>query len=325
MRDSSNDLDRNTLNENVLSEYNTIYSKEPLVSLIVGTLGRTEELERLFNSFVVQKYQNFEVILVDQNKDDRLCDIVKHFSKLFSIIHIPSEKGFAYAKNKGIVHSSGDILSFPDDDCWYDPTVLEYVVSQFKSDASLDILLGKTVDENNKTVLSKYDNDSGLTNRENVWFRVGSQTVFMHRRVIRSIGLNDENLGVGAPTPWQSCEDTDHVIRAIDAGRKVIYHANFIIRHPDNLDFKDVTIIRRGLVYSRGYGYTIRKNNYSILTLIKRIYKPMIGVIIFTILGRFIRARYYKNVCIGAIEGWYSYARTNQLKNIKNAKSNNNG
>ena len=39
-------------------------------SLIVPTLNRVKELERLFQSLASQDYPNFEVILVDQNLDN---------------------------------------------------------------------------------------------------------------------------------------------------------------------------------------------------------------------------------------------------------------
>jgi glycosyltransferase involved in cell wall biosynthesis len=41
-------------------------------SLIVATIGRTAELRSLFESPAVQTHRDFEVIVVDQNPDDRV-------------------------------------------------------------------------------------------------------------------------------------------------------------------------------------------------------------------------------------------------------------
>ena len=49
-------------------------------SLIVATLGRTAELRRLLESLAVQTHQDFEVIVVDQNTDDRVSQILAPFA-----------------------------------------------------------------------------------------------------------------------------------------------------------------------------------------------------------------------------------------------------
>ena len=41
-------------------------------SLIVPTINRAAETERLFQSLAVQRYQDLEVIVVDQNPDENL-------------------------------------------------------------------------------------------------------------------------------------------------------------------------------------------------------------------------------------------------------------
>ena len=45
-------------------------------ALILATVGRTVELNRLFDTLAAQSYRDFEVIVVDQNRDDRLLPIL---------------------------------------------------------------------------------------------------------------------------------------------------------------------------------------------------------------------------------------------------------
>ena len=42
------------------------------LSLILATYGRAAEIERLFDSLAQQSCRDFEVLVVDQNQDERL-------------------------------------------------------------------------------------------------------------------------------------------------------------------------------------------------------------------------------------------------------------
>ena len=101
-------------------------------SLIVCTLGRYEELDQLFESLRKQTYSDFEVILVDQNDKDYLNEIINEYSNEFDIRHIFSEKGLSRARNIGLKYVSGQIVAFPDDDCWYPIDLLERVNNFFQ-------------------------------------------------------------------------------------------------------------------------------------------------------------------------------------------------
>ena len=46
-------------------------------SIVIPTIGREKELEKLLESIKQQNYKKFEVIIVDQNQDNRLTKVVK--------------------------------------------------------------------------------------------------------------------------------------------------------------------------------------------------------------------------------------------------------
>ena len=48
-----------------------------MVSLVVATRWRTLELKRLLGSLLAQTYKTFEVIVADQNEDDRLASLLQ--------------------------------------------------------------------------------------------------------------------------------------------------------------------------------------------------------------------------------------------------------
>ena len=66
-----------------------------LFSLIVATRGRTEELSRLFDSLLRLDIQDFEVILSDQNEDDRLDPVIVKSGLENRLIHIKSTGGLS--------------------------------------------------------------------------------------------------------------------------------------------------------------------------------------------------------------------------------------
>ena len=67
------------------------------------------------NSLNNQKFKNFEIIICDQNKNNKNKILLKIFKNL-RIKYIKSKVGLSLARNKGIYSSKGDFLIFLDDD-----------------------------------------------------------------------------------------------------------------------------------------------------------------------------------------------------------------
>ncbi len=101
-------------------------------SMLLATLGtREEELIRLFDSLKNQTYKNFELIAVTQGNHEKISNILSNYD--FEYKHIPMEgKGISRARNKGIPYVSGDVITFTDDDCWYESNALEVVKDHFE-------------------------------------------------------------------------------------------------------------------------------------------------------------------------------------------------
>src|ERR1035438_4187408 len=109
-------------------------------SLIVATLGRTRELENLFESLASQAYPNLECIIVDQNPDRRVKEIVDLWKDVLKLRVIDSALGLSRARNVGLTAATGDILAFPDDDCWYSQSLLACVSGWFEDHAEYGVL-----------------------------------------------------------------------------------------------------------------------------------------------------------------------------------------
>lgn len=205
-------------------------------SLIVSTIGSYEEIKRLFKSLTEQEYNDFEVILIDQNKDGQVKELIGDYD--LNIKYYKSKKGLSRGRNVAIDKIDGDIVAFPDDDCWYGKRTLSQVVKLFKK-TNLDGVTVKSIDKDGKLSAGKESINRLLIDKRNVWNYAISYTMFLRAEVIRSIGYFDEELGVGAGTPWGSGEETDYLIRALNSDYNIKLIPDIFVYHPStNLNKK---------------------------------------------------------------------------------------
>ena len=98
-------------------------NNEKLVSVVIPTYSRPTLLERTINSILNQTYKNIEIIVVDDNNpntDSRketelIMEKYKNNSKVIYLQHDRNRNGSA-ARNTGWKHSSGEYITFVDDD-----------------------------------------------------------------------------------------------------------------------------------------------------------------------------------------------------------------
>jgi glycosyltransferase involved in cell wall biosynthesis len=186
--------------------------KKIMISLVVATLNRTTDLDRLLFSLDEQSYQNFEVVVVDQNPDARLVPILHRHPGL-AIRHLRSERGLSLSRNIGLGSIHGDIVAFPDDDCWYPKTLLAEVAAWFDSHEDPGFLITAVRDADGQPSSSRLPTTRRPCTRSNVWSCAMSTGLFMRRSLTNAVGAFDENMGVGAPTAYQSGEEIDYVDR----------------------------------------------------------------------------------------------------------------
>ena len=117
----------------------------PLVSVIVATYKRDDILLRALISLATQTYENFEIILVDDNANSdwnsRVLSAVKKFKSDYPEIALKyivneTNQGSAKTRNIGINASSGKFITFLDDDDIYLPENLQRQVDNMLSTGS---------------------------------------------------------------------------------------------------------------------------------------------------------------------------------------------
>src|ERR1700761_2332755 len=101
------------------------------LSLILATVDRVQELTRLLRSIEAQQMPGLELIVVDQNVDDRVKVLLDQAALFTSYTPIRSSRGLSRARNAGLAIARGHIIGFPDDDCWYPEGLLPQVKAWF--------------------------------------------------------------------------------------------------------------------------------------------------------------------------------------------------
>ena len=115
----------------------------PLFSIVIPVYNTVRELERCVNSITVQKYSDFEVILVDDGSTDgsgELCDRLSARDDRIRTIH-KENGGCSEARNTGIRAAQGEYLMFVDsDDMWDDENALGDIAEIIAEQKQVDVV-----------------------------------------------------------------------------------------------------------------------------------------------------------------------------------------
>ena len=276
-------------------------------SLVLGTRGRVRELQRFLDTLGRQTHRDFELLVVDQNPDDRLVQTLSSVKTRFPVTHLRSEPGLSRARNLGLQFANGDLVGFPDDDSWYSPDLLEQVHDFFKRNPDAHGLTGRCIDSAGRKSHGRWDSAPGWITPLNIFKRCNSNAIFLRHPVIDRVGNFDEQLGVGAQTPWGSGEDSDYILRILAAGCSVFYSPEITVYHDNPSPCPDRAQLARGLAYSRGFGRILRKHSYPFWFVAYQASRPLGGMLFALIRGRLAQARYYALACSGRLQGWASH------------------
>ena len=230
----------------------------PTFSLIVPTLGRAEELSRLFTSLSLQSPSSLEVIVVDQNDDERVVSYVRSVGPEVVIRHIRiSKKSLSNARNVGLSYATGEYVAFPDDDCWYPAGLLPGVERWFQKHPDFDILAVGAQDEAGLSSGNRWPQNQCDIRPHNSLRTTFSNSLFFKRSSLSREIVFDENM--------LSSEETDYVLRQIHAGCRGRFDRSLYICHPRR-DMLSGTVSRgRAQRYGQGMGQLVRRHSLPFL------------------------------------------------------------
>lgn len=278
----------------------------PRVSLVVSTINRARELTRLLDSLRSQEFKDFEILIVDQNCDDRIVPILERYQSELNISRIQTltRYGISSGRNDGWRRAHGDVVLFPDDDCWYPPWFLRKGVELLDTTGA-ELVSGRFADESGRSINGRFASRAHFITRRSVWTAQSESASFYRRELLERLGGFDEELGIGSATPWQAAEGPDLILNALQRGCICYYDPSLYGFHLEyDLDDPTHKMARKGRMYGRGMGYVLRRHRYGVISLLHWALRPLITAFISAISGRFHRVAYSLSVSVGRIEGW---------------------
>lgn len=209
------------------------------VSIVVVNWNGLGDLRRCLPSLFLQRYDDFEVIVVDNASTDGSVAYVREAFPACRIVRMARNAGYAGAGNAGLAAARGDYVAVLNADTEVDPDWLGALVGALEAHPESALATPKILLMRDPSRVNACGNDvsplmlatcRGLDRPAERYCREGpvpavSGAAFVARRdVLRRIGLFDERFFI-------YYEDTDLSLRAMLAGYTCLFVPSAVVYH----------------------------------------------------------------------------------------------
>jgi glycosyltransferase involved in cell wall biosynthesis len=188
------------------------------------------------SSILANTHPNFELVVVDQSKDDETLESLKSFSADPRLRYLKSTTiGKGDALNAGLIETKGSAIVITDDDCTVPPNWLETFASIFVTYPKVAVAFCCVeAGEHDRAAGFVPDfvrtGDRMLTTMHDARHVRGlGAGIAVRRDMIEEIGGFDPMLGPGSKFP--DCDDRDIAIRALLARHHVFETSTIAVKH----------------------------------------------------------------------------------------------
>lgn len=198
------------------------------VSIIMPTFNRGWIISRAIDSILAQSFQDFELVIVDDNSTDDTSNVVKRYSdKRIKYIKSDVNVGAAGARNVGLKQSNSEIIAYLDsDNLWYEK-YLEVMVNSLENKGdNVMVYSGQNLllaggDKNNTKILGmRTRNEKYDPYKMTKGNYIDINCVIHKRNVLDNLGYFDESL--------KTLEDWDLFVR-------IVIKYPFKVKHVDQI------------------------------------------------------------------------------------------
>jgi len=228
--------------------------------------------EELLKSCIESVYSNtertdFEIIVVDNNSQDKSCEMIKRDFPKVLLIQNNENLGFARANNIGMKRASGDVVLLLNSDTSVYKNGIDRAYDYLTKDNEIDVLGPKifNIDESGNYIIeSSYGSFVSLISvlKNKLFFIkndyskskyvnwVTGAFIMLKKKVIETVGMMDENI-------FLYYEDVEWCYRINKMGFKVFYYAKPCVIHLKGRSAKN---LNRRLLRWKSVEYVLRKN-----------------------------------------------------------------
>lgn len=232
------------------------------ISIVICTHNRCASLKKTLDSIAdmdVPGSLSCELIVVDNNSNDGTKSVIESFASRSGLnvrYVFEGKPGLSIARNCGIYHSRGEIVSFTDDDVlvsgdWV--TQLKRAFDEYRP-ACLGgkILLDRSLplpswwDQRWRSVLAHFDRGDEVVIAgpdDRTEFAWGANVSF-RREVFEKYGLFRTNLGRTPNSPGLG-EDSEFVLRLRQNGERIVYYPGAVVIHSPSVERLSKRYLRR--------------------------------------------------------------------------------
>lgn len=221
------------------------------IGVAVTTVGRWPAVERLLDSVAASRHERVVVAVANQSG----AAVPPSLQKTGATF-VDSGGGASAGRNDAMeaLRGTTDLLTFPNDHSWFEPTLLTDVASTYVRLGRPGALVGRLM-EGGVPRMEIPDPGTPM-NRYNVW-RAIEPTMVVASHLAERFGFRPV-LGTGAATPWQAGEGTDLLMRIMDAGLPVLSAPHLVVQGDGErrtLSTDEWRVKLRS--YARGCGYVL--------------------------------------------------------------------
>lgn len=99
----------------------------PYFTIIIPLYNKEKYIKNTINSVLNQKFDNFELVIIDDGSKDKSCEIIQNINDNRIRLILQKNGGPSKARNRGIEEASGQFIAFLDaDDEWLPNYLIEH-------------------------------------------------------------------------------------------------------------------------------------------------------------------------------------------------------
>jgi GT2 family glycosyltransferase len=197
----------------------------PLVSVIVLSYNRAEEMRECLASVFAQDYGPMEVVVLDNGSTDDSVEMTRREFPSAKIVELDENVGACAGRNRALEDAAGEIIVQVDNDAVVEPvSAFSRMVERFNAEADLGIIFTRIEDPSTRRPYRQGYGKAHVDDEFYTW-RFHGCVAAVRRKAVDEAGyyLPEEF--------FRAAEENDLAVRVLDAGYNILYMPETLAFH----------------------------------------------------------------------------------------------